>query len=58
MNNGMLDFKPFRSSGYTGNRHDDAPASFTLGQMTMFSISSFICGMAFALTLSLLWGNV
>lgn len=58
MNNAMTDQKPRINSGYTGNRHDEAPANFTLGQMTMFGISSFICGMAFALTLSLLWGNV
>lgn len=50
MNNGMLDFKPFRSSGYTGNRHDDKPESLTAGQGAMLG---FIAGAMMVLTLSL-----
>jgi hypothetical protein len=51
----MLDFKPSRSPGYTGNRHDDPPKKLSREQ---FGILCFVVGMMFALTLSLMWGNV
>lgn len=49
----MLDFKPFRDSGYTG-RHDDKPERLTAGQV---GVLSFVAGMMFAITLAIMWGN-
>ncbi len=56
MDNSMLDFKPFRESGYTGDRREAVQPN----RMTRFQVGavSFIAGMAFAITLSLLWSNV
>lgn len=54
MNNSMLDFKPFRQCGYTGNRHDDRPDSLTKEQV---GILSFVAGLMFAITISLLLGG-
>lgn len=51
----MLDQKPRINSGYTGNRHDDKPDSLTKEQI---GILSFVAGLMFAITISLLLGNV
>ncbi len=54
MNNAMLDQKPRVNPGYTG-RHDDKPEKLSREQV---GILSFVAGMIFAITLSLMWSSV
>lgn len=55
MNSAMQDFKPYRESGYTGNRHDDKPAKLSAEQA---GIIGFIAGMLLVMTISLVVGGV
>jgi len=50
--NALQDFKPLRSPGYTGDRHDDKPEALSAGQV---GVMSFVAGMMAMMILTLVF---